>query len=158
MNCQVTVYCQISSVGNCLLRTLRGHKRSGRWRGKCQLGMCTNQSWGAQARTLQQAVLAQWFVDITELFPDTTFFTIRKLVLRTNEIKRWRDINQYNSSIHTFDLRWTLPKYLRTFLHKNAVLMIGLTDQSDYSIFHLLVRIFIRTVCSKSSSNETPER
>ena len=26
--------------------------------------------------------------NITEFFPDTTFFTIRKLVLRTNEIKR----------------------------------------------------------------------
>ena len=33
------------------------------------------------------------------------FFTIRKLVLRTNEIKRYRAINQPNSSIHKFDLR-----------------------------------------------------
>ena len=40
--------------------------------------------WGAQARTLQQDVLAQCFVDFTEFFPDTTVFTIRKLVLRTN--------------------------------------------------------------------------
>ena len=45
-----------------------------------------------------------------------------------------------------FDLRQTLPKYLRTFLHENAVLMIGPTDQSDYNICHLLVRFFIHTV------------
>ena len=32
------------------------------------------------------------------------------------------------------------------FLHKNAVLMIGLTEQSYYSICHLLVRLLIRTV------------
>ena len=33
------------------------------------------------------------------------FFTIRKLVLRDNEIKKWRHINQSNRSIYTFDLR-----------------------------------------------------
>ena len=33
-----------------------------------------------------------------------------------------------------FDLPQTLPKYLGTFLHENAVMTIGLTDQSDYSI------------------------
>ena len=31
-------------------------------------------------------------------------------------------------------------------MHKNAVLTIGLTDQSDYSICHLLVRLLIHTV------------
>ena len=41
-----------------------------------------------------------------------------------------------------FDLCRTLPKYLRTFLHKNEVLMIGLTDQSDYSICLLNVQTF----------------
>ena len=45
-----------------------------------------------------------------------------------------------------FDLNRTLLKYLRTFLQKNAVLMIGLTDQSDYSICHFMVIIFIHTV------------
>ena len=45
-----------------------------------------------------------------------------------------------------FDLRRTLPKYLRTFLHENAVLVIGLTDQPDYSICHFMVIIFIHTV------------
>ena len=32
------------------------------------------------------------------------FFTIRKLALRTNDIKRWRHISQLNRSIRTFDL------------------------------------------------------
>ena len=57
------------------------------------------------------------------------FFTIRKLALRTNEIKIQRGNKQSNCIIHTFDLSQALPKYLRTFLQKNTVLMIGLTDQ-----------------------------
>ena len=48
--------------------------------------------------------------------------------------------------MHMFDLRQTLPKYLGTFLHENSVLIIGLTDQSGYSVCHLLVRLFINTV------------
>ena len=59
----------------------------GRWREKCQLGRYTNQRWGTQAQTHHQYVLAQWFFDITELFPETTVLTIIKLALRTNEIK-----------------------------------------------------------------------
>ena len=65
-----------------------GHWRGGRWSEKCQLGRCMNQSWGAQARTHKQDFLAQWFADITDFFPDTTVFTIRKLALQTNKIKR----------------------------------------------------------------------
>ena len=45
-----------------------------------------------------------------------------------------------------FDLCWTLPKYHRTFLHENAVLMVGLTEKSYYSICHFLVRLYILTV------------
>ena len=74
------------------------------------------------------------------------FFTIKKLVLQTNVIKKWIDINQSYRIIHTFDLRQTLPKYLRTFLQENAVLAIGPTDQSDYSICHFMVRLFIPKV------------
>ena len=33
------------------------------------------------------------------------FFTIRKLTLRGNMVKRWRAINQSNCIIHMFDLR-----------------------------------------------------
>ena len=51
-----------------------GRWRGGRWSEKCQLGRCTNQRWGAQARTHQKYVLAQWFVDITDFFPNTTVF------------------------------------------------------------------------------------
>ena len=69
-------------------RAYAGRWRGGRWSEKCQLGRCTNQRWGAQARTHKQYVFAQWFVDITDFFPDTTVFTIKKLVLRTSEIKR----------------------------------------------------------------------
>ena len=65
-----------------------GRWRGGRWSEKCQLGRCTSQRWGAQARTHKQDVLAQWFFDITDFFPDTTVFTIRKLALRTSEIKK----------------------------------------------------------------------
>ena len=56
--------------------------------------------------------------NITDLLPDTTVFTIRKLVLRGNRVKRWRDIKQSNCIIHMFDLRKTLPKYLRTLLNE----------------------------------------
>ena len=85
---------------------------------------------------------------LTSLSPSLTplFFTLRKIVLQNNDIKRYRAINQSNRIMHTFDLLQTLPKYLRTFLNENAVLMIGLTDQSDYSIYHFMVRLFIRTV------------
>ena len=41
-----------------------------------------------------------------------------------------------------FDLRRTLPKYLRTFLHENAVLRIGPTDQSGYCICLLYGQTF----------------
>ena len=44
--------------------------------------------------------------------------------------------------IRTFDLCRTLPKYLRTFLHKNALLTIGITDQSGYSICLTYVQRF----------------
>ena len=70
------------------------------------------------------------------------FFTIKKLALRSNEIKRYSAIHQSNRIIHTFDLRRTLPKYIRTFLHENAVLTIGITDQSDYSICYLIGQTF----------------
>ena len=73
-NCQVTNYWQISSVGSCLSCTCRGRWRGGRWWGKCQLGRCTNQRWSTQAQTFQQDVLAHWFVDITDFFPDITVF------------------------------------------------------------------------------------
>ena len=57
-----------------------GRWRGGRWSIKCQLGRCTNQRWGAQART---HVIAQWFFDISEFL----FFRIKKLAMRTNGIK-----------------------------------------------------------------------
>ena len=76
LTCQGTDYFQISSVGNCLLRTWLGCWRGGRWRAKFQLGSCTNQRWLSKERTHQQDVIAQWFVEITEFFPVTTFFTI----------------------------------------------------------------------------------
>ena len=72
--------------------------------------------------------------NITDFFPDTTVF----YDLKTRDEKLWdkkkSTINQSYCIIHTFDLRRTLPKYLRTFLHKKAVLTIGLTDKSGYSI------------------------
>ena len=70
------------------------------------------------------------------------FFTIKKLAMRTNEIKRYSAINQSYCIICTFDLRQTLPKYLRICLHGNAVLMICLTDQSGYSICLLYGQTF----------------
>ena len=48
--------------------------RGGRWSGKCHLGRFTNQRWGAQAQHHQKYVLAQWFFDIADFFPDTTVF------------------------------------------------------------------------------------
>ena len=75
------------------------------------------------------AVVSEEKWKITKFFPDTTVFMIKKPALRTNEIKRYSAINQLYRIIHTFDSRRTLKKYLRTFLHENAVLVIGLTDQ-----------------------------
>ena len=49
---------------------------------------------------------------------------IRKLALRSDGVKRWKDINQPNHNIHKFDLHQTLPKYLRIFLNKFEVLVI----------------------------------
>ena len=40
----------------------------------------------------------------------------------------------------------TYQNILEHFFHENAVLTIGLTDQSYYSICHFMVRLFIRTV------------
>ena len=71
---------------------------------------------------------------------------IKKLALRTNEIKIYIAINESYCIITTFYLRRTLPNSLGTFLHENAVFTICLTDQSDYSIFHFMVRLFILTV------------
>ena len=67
---------------------------------------------------------------ISEFFPDKIFFMIEKLAMQTNGIKIYSTINQSYFIIRTFDLRRTLPKYLRTFLYKNAVVTIGLADQS----------------------------
>ena len=46
------------------------------------------------------------------------FFTNIKLALQVNKVKIWRAVNQSNRIIHTFDLRQTLPKYLRTILNE----------------------------------------
>ena len=45
-----------------------------------------------------------------------------------------------------FDLCRILPKHLKKIYHKNTVLIIGLTDQSDYIICHFMVGLFICTV------------
>ena len=77
----------------------------------------------------------------------TSFFLIiKKLKLKTNGIKRFSAINQSYRIVQMFELCRTLPKYLRTFLHKHAALTIGLTDQSDYSLCHFMIRLFICTV------------
>ena len=54
------------------------------------------------------------------------------------------------------DLRRILPKYFRKNLHENAVLTIGLTDQSYYSICHFMVRIFIHTVAASIKKVRIP--
>ena len=66
--------------------------------------------------------------------------------MRTNGIKIQSTINQSYCIIRTFDLRRTLPKYLRTLLHKNSVLTIGITDQSGTVYAYFMFRIFIHTV------------
>ena len=51
---------------------------------------------GTRVRTHQKYVLAQWSVEVVneeklkikEFFPDTTVFTIKKLAMRTKDIKR----------------------------------------------------------------------
>ena len=76
----------------------------------------------------------------------TQLFLNKKIALRTNEIKIYRAINQSYRIIQTFYVRRTLPKYLRTFLQKHLVLMMVITDQSYYSLCHLLAKTFILTV------------
>ena len=79
--CRETAKSKALEIVNC---AYAGCWRSVSWSEKCQLGRCTNQRWGAQAQT---HVIAHWFVDITEFFPDTTVFTIKKLAMRTDGIK-----------------------------------------------------------------------
>ena len=67
---------------------------------------------------------------------------IKKLAMQTNGKKIQSTINQSYCIIRTFDLCQTLPNYLRTFLHKNALFTIGLTDQSGYSICLLYGQTF----------------
>ena len=56
--------------------------------------------------------------DVVFFLQTQLFFTIRKLALRGNKVKRYRAINQSNRIIHMFDLGQTLPKYLRTILNE----------------------------------------
>ena len=92
-----------------------------------------------------------------EVFSDIIFFMIKKIALRTNEINRYSAIEQSYCILHKFDVHRTLPKYLRIFLHENAVLMIGLTYQSYYSICHFMVRRFTLTVQKKTAMNSIRE-
>ena len=97
--------CQISSGGNCLPHTCQGVEGV--------VGEVKSVSWGG-ARTkgeLHNCELTKNMFLHSDLLTSLTssltplFFTIRTLALRTNEIKRWRAINQPNRIIHTFDLR-----------------------------------------------------
>ena len=55
-----------------------------------------------------------------------------------DSMKNWSSFYWYKSTsywtVPLYDVRRTWQKYLRIVLHENAVLTIGLTDQSDYSI------------------------
>ena len=65
----------------------------------------------------------------------------------------WSKGNSY-WTVSLYGVRRTWQKYLWNFLHKNLFLMVGLTDQPDYSICHLMVTVFISTVypfCTRSS-------
>ena len=92
--------------------------------------ICCSCVWGKNIRSLSS--------DLTQFF-----LFLKKFALQTNKIKIWSAINQSYHIIYAFDLRWTLQKYLRTFLHKNEVMMIGLTNQSYFSMCHFMVRLFI---------------
>ena len=48
------------------------------------------------------------------------FFSIKKLAMQTSEIKRYGAINQSYCIIHTFDLRRTSPKYIKTFFARKC--------------------------------------
>ena len=96
--------CKISSVRNCIPRTCRGVEEV--------VGEVKSVSWGRELtkgevhkRELTKNMFLQTDL-LTSLTSSLTplFFTIRKLALRTSEIKRWTHINQLNRSIHTFDL------------------------------------------------------
>ena len=111
------------------------------------VGEVKSVSWGG-ARTKGEAHKRELTLLHSDLLTSVSssltqlFFTIKKLAMRTNGINIYSTINQSYCIICTFDLRRTLPKYIRTFLHKNAVLTIGLTDQSGYSICLLYGKTF----------------
>ena len=90
--------------------------------------ICWSCVWSKNGRSLSSSLAQQCF-------------SIKKTALRTNDIKIWRAINQSYRIIQTFNVRWTW----KNFSHKNAVLMMRLTDQS-YITCHVLVRLFILTV------------
>ena len=114
----MTDYCQISSVGNCLPRTCRAVKGV--------VGEWGNISWGGariKGEVHKRKLTKNMFLHIDLLIllssPLTQlFFTIIKPALGVNKVKRNRAINQSNRIIHMFDLRKTLPKYLRTVLNE----------------------------------------
>ena len=114
----LSVYCQIPSVGNFLPRIFRVLEGV--------VGEVKSVSWGG-ARTKvevhKRKLTKNMFLHIDLLIllssPLTQlFFTIIKPALGVNKVKRNRAINQSNRIIHMLDLRKTLPKYLRTILNK----------------------------------------
>ena len=113
---QVTDYCKISSVVNLSLRTCGVRWRGGRWRGNCQLGRYTNQV--KKCKLIKKMFLHSDLLTSLSFLLTQLCFTIRKLMLRGNGLKRQRAINQSKIIMHTFDLRQNLPKYLRNFLNK----------------------------------------
>ena len=96
--------CQISSLGNYLPHICRGVEGV--------VGEGESVSWGGvqtKGEVHKREVTKNMFLRSDVLTSLSTslpllFFTIKKLALRTSEIKRKTPINQSNCSIRTFDL------------------------------------------------------
>ena len=97
--------CQISSIGNCLACTCQvvegvvREVKSVSWGGAQTKGEVHKREL-TKNMFLHSDLLTSLSSSLKPLF-----FTIIKLALRTNGIKRERAINQSNIIIHTFDLR-----------------------------------------------------
>ena len=85
-------------------------------------------------------------------FPDKTVIFVKNPCCKLMRYK-YRELLTNHILIYR-RLKYVKPeKYLRTFGYKNAVMMMGPTEQSYYSIFHSLVRLFILKVLFNSILN-----
>ena len=126
-----------------------------RWRENWQLGRWMNQSWGAQLQNHQINIFPLWSVAVvseekkedTWVLPWHCYFLWFKNLCYELMGQKDRELLTNHIVLYTrLTLVVTYQNILENILHKNYVLIIGLTDQLYYSICHFIIRLFTHTV------------